>query len=154
MTFCILVLINVTEYGNTHSRVWRGCKSPSPVTDALALLRPAGIVHRPSSCSWLLSLTAVSCTALRFNFIAWTRACSSNTSFAMASVLPSRLLGHINGNLFVFDPRSYRVDHFDIVSYTWGWETQQYNCGIDGVDWDVTIPRGRLEDIKRLMVSS
>lgn len=72
----------------------------------------------------------------------------------MASVLPSRLLGHVNGNLFVFDPRSYKVDHFDIISYTWGWETPPYNCGINGVDWDVTIPRRRLEDIKRLMVSS
>ena len=72
----------------------------------------------------------------------------------MASVLPSRLLGHINGNLFVFDPRSYKVDHFDIISYTWGWETHPYNCGINGVDWDVTIPKRRLEDIKRLMVSS
>lgn len=72
----------------------------------------------------------------------------------MASVLPSRLLGHINGNLFVFDPRSYRVDYFDIISYTWGRETAPYNCGINGVNWDVTIPRGKLEDIRRLMVSS
>jgi Heterokaryon incompatibility protein (HET) len=72
----------------------------------------------------------------------------------MAFVLPSRLLGHINGNLFVFDPRFYKVDCFDIISYTWGWETHPYNCGINGVDWDVTIPRRRLEDIKRLMVIS
>jgi hypothetical protein len=72
----------------------------------------------------------------------------------MASVLPSRLLGHINGNISVFDPRSYRVDHFDIISYTWGRGADPYNCGIDGVNWDVTISREKLEEIKRLMVSS
>lgn len=72
----------------------------------------------------------------------------------MASVLPSRLLGHIGGNFFVFDPRSHRVDDFDILSYTWGTETDPYQCGIDGVTWDVTISREKLEDIKRLMLSS
>ena len=77
-----------------------------------------------------------------------------HTSFAMASVLPLRLLGHINGNFFVFDPRSYKVDHFDIMSYRWGRLIDPYNCGIDGVNWDLTISRKKLEDIKRLMVAS
>ena len=72
----------------------------------------------------------------------------------MVSVLPTRLFGHVNGNFFVCDPRSHRVHEFDILSYTWGPETQPYRCGIDGVNWDVTISKGKLEDIKRLMVSS
>lgn len=72
----------------------------------------------------------------------------------MASILPSRLLAHINGEFFVFDPRSSGVDNFDIVSYTWGDQIAPYNCGIDGVTWDVTIAKEKLEDIKRLMVIS
>jgi hypothetical protein len=62
----------------------------------------------------------------------------------MASFLPSRLLSHINGKFSVFDTRSYRVDHFDIISYTWGTETDPYNCGIDGVGWDVTLSREKI----------
>ena len=72
----------------------------------------------------------------------------------MASVLPLRLLGHVNGNFFVFDPRSNNVAHFDIVSYTWGEKQNPYRCGIEGVDWDLIISREKLEDIKRLMISS
>ncbi|KAL9120146.1 MAG: hypothetical protein Q9187_003304, partial [Circinaria calcarea] len=72
----------------------------------------------------------------------------------MASVLPSRLLGHINGDFKVFDPRPDKVDYFDIISYTWGEEVPEYNCKITGVDWVVTISKKKLEDIKRLMVSS
>ena len=75
----------------------------------------------------------------------------------MAAVLPdlpSRLLRHSQGIFSVFDPRPQGVDHFDILSYTWGPETQPYNCGINGVDWDLIITRTKLEDIKRLMVGS
>ena len=72
----------------------------------------------------------------------------------MTSHLPLRLLGHNNGELFVFEPSVHKVDHFDIISYTWGSETSPYRCGIKGVDWDVTIPPARLEYIKRLVISS
>jgi Heterokaryon incompatibility protein (HET) len=75
----------------------------------------------------------------------------------MAAVLPNpplRLLRHSQGNFSVFDPRHDGVDHFDILSYTWGPETQPWNCEINGVDWDLIITSTKLEDIKRLMVSS
>jgi len=72
----------------------------------------------------------------------------------MASFLPSRLLGHSDGKFFVFDPRSRDVDQFDIVSYTWGKEVAKYNCGIEGVDWDVTVSPARIEDIKKLIVKA
>jgi Heterokaryon incompatibility protein (HET) len=76
-----------------------------------------------------------------------------------ASVLPSlplRLLGYINGDFVVFNPRdpAFMVGHFDIITYTWGQLTPPYNCGISGVDWEVTISREKLEDVKRLMISS
>lgn len=72
----------------------------------------------------------------------------------MASILPLRLLGHIKGNFFVFDPHSNEVRTFDIVSYTRGEKQPPYRCGIEGVDWDMVISKEKLEDIKRLMVSS
>ncbi|KAH6665819.1 heterokaryon incompatibility protein-domain-containing protein [Halenospora varia] len=73
----------------------------------------------------------------------------------MASFLPTRLLGHINGNFKVFDFRNSahdRPDQFDIITYTWGNTIEPYNCRIDGVDWNVTISKQKLEDIKRLMI--
>ena len=72
----------------------------------------------------------------------------------MASVLPLRLLGYIDGDFFVFDPRLHQVDHFDIISYTWGEKTQPYQCGSDGVHWDLILSREKIEDVKRLMISS
>jgi hypothetical protein len=72
----------------------------------------------------------------------------------MVFALPRRLLGHNDGNFYVFDPRSHGVTEFDIISYTWGGEAQSHNCGIDGVNWDVTTPQDRIEDIKRLMIES
>jgi Heterokaryon incompatibility protein (HET) len=75
-------------------------------------------------------------------------------SSTRAVVLPLRLLGLINGRFEVFNPQSPgapQVDCFDIVSYTWGDPTTKYNCGIDGVNWDVTIDHMRIEEIKRLM---
>jgi hypothetical protein len=72
----------------------------------------------------------------------------------MAFVLPLRLLGHIDGNFFVFDPRAYNVRQFDIISYTWGEKQLPYKCAIAGVDWDVIISSEKLEDIKRLMICS
>ena len=73
----------------------------------------------------------------------------------MASFLPSRLLGHIDGNFFVFDPRSRNVSQFDIISYDRdrGDEVDPYKCGIEGVDWDVTVSPAKINDIKRLMVN-
>ncbi|KAF7556000.1 hypothetical protein G7Z17_g1730 [Cylindrodendrum hubeiense] len=71
----------------------------------------------------------------------------------MASALPLRLLTHSNGKFFVVDPRAYNVIKFDILSYTWGQETSPYNCGISGVDWNVTISQEKLQDIMRLMVA-
>ncbi|KAE9366385.1 hypothetical protein N431DRAFT_562939 [Stipitochalara longipes BDJ] len=73
----------------------------------------------------------------------------------MAPNLPSRLLGHTDGNFFVFDPRSYGGHvEFDIISYTWGDPVDPYKCGINGISWEVTINPERLDDIKRLMVSA
>ena len=83
---------------------------------------------------------------MRFRFI--------TTSFAMAPILPLRLLGHRHGEFFVFEPASQPVDHYDIISYTWGEEIQPYNCGITGVNWDVTIFPQKLGNIKRLMVEA
>ena len=71
----------------------------------------------------------------------------------MASVLPLRLLGHIDGDFFVFDPRPDGVAYFDIISYRWDKEPA-YNCEIPGVTWDVKVSRAKLGEIKRLMVSS
>ncbi|TVY78330.1 hypothetical protein LSUE1_G006695 [Lachnellula suecica] len=72
----------------------------------------------------------------------------------MAAVLPSRLLSHINGRFEVFDTRdpSRRVDHFDIITYRWGENVLPYNCGIDGVNWNVKVAEKKLDDIKRLMI--
>ncbi|KAI9172579.1 hypothetical protein HJFPF1_02085 [Paramyrothecium foliicola] len=72
----------------------------------------------------------------------------------MTSELPLRLLGHINGEFIVFDPRSHQISDFDILSYTWGQEVTPYNCDIRGVDWPITIAPQKLEDIKRLMIRS
>ncbi|KEF51132.1 uncharacterized protein A1O9_12746 [Exophiala aquamarina CBS 119918] len=69
------------------------------------------------------------------------------------SALPRRLLGHNDRNFYVFDPRSHGVSEFHIISYTWGGETQPYNCGIEGVSWDVKTPWERIKDIQRLMIA-
>lgn len=52
------------------------------------------------------------------------------------------------------DPRHEGVTEFDIISYTWGPETEAYDCGIPGVNWGITLSREKLNDIKRLMVSA
>lgn len=73
----------------------------------------------------------------------------------MASFLPTRLLGHINGNFKVFDFRNSahnRPSQSDIITYTWGDTIEPYNCGIDDVDWNVTISKQKLESIKRLII--
>jgi rubrerythrin len=72
----------------------------------------------------------------------------------MTFALPLRLLGHNNGNFFVFETRSYSVDSFDIISYRWGDRAPEYNCGIQGVDWGVAIPTKKLADIKRLVITA
>ena len=72
----------------------------------------------------------------------------------MASLLPSRLLRSVNGEFTVIDPRLASIGRFDIISYTWGAPASPYNCRIPGVEWNVTISREKLGDIKRLMVSS
>lgn len=72
----------------------------------------------------------------------------------MATTLPLRLLSHSNGKFFVVDPRAHNVTKFDILSYTWGQGVELYNCGIGGVDWNVTISKEKLEDIKQLMVTA
>jgi hypothetical protein len=75
----------------------------------------------------------------------------------MASVLPLRLLGLINGEFKVFDPRSpyysptVEKRGFDIISYTWSEPKPEYKCGIEGVYWDLTINMSKIEEIKRLM---
>jgi hypothetical protein len=72
----------------------------------------------------------------------------------MDSELPLRLLGHKNGEFYVFDPRLEGVDCFDIASYTWGNEVPKYDPKIYGVDWEVTINSQRLEDLKKLMMEA
>lgn len=74
----------------------------------------------------------------------------------MASSLPLRLLSHTNGKFKVIDTSdpAQVVKEFDIITYTWGAKTQPYNCGIEGVDWNVKITPRKLVDIKRLMVES
>lgn len=74
----------------------------------------------------------------------------------MASFLPSRLLGHTSGKFEVFNPRdpARMVDRFDIITYTWGVKIEPYNCGIEGVTWNVKISPKKLEDIKRLMIET
>ncbi|KAK0745833.1 heterokaryon incompatibility protein-domain-containing protein [Schizothecium vesticola] len=70
----------------------------------------------------------------------------------MASSLPLRLLSLENGELVVIDnPGQYGIAEFDILSYRWGTTVSPYQCGIRGVDWDVTIRKERLRDIKNLM---
>ena len=71
----------------------------------------------------------------------------------MAS-LPRRLLGRSKGDYFVFDPRAQGVTEFDILSYRWGKTGAPYRCDIGGVDWDVILPKQKLNDIKRLMESA
>lgn len=72
----------------------------------------------------------------------------------MASFQPSRLLCHRDGNFFVIEPGKHNVHRFDIISYRWGEITPKYDCGIEGVNWRVTISSGKLEDIKRLMIAA
>ena len=72
----------------------------------------------------------------------------------MSSALPLRLLGRNDEDFFVFDSRSHPVDHFDIISYRWGPEASPYRCGIDGVNWNVTISEEKLKDIKTLMMNA
>lgn len=74
----------------------------------------------------------------------------------MEFILPSRLLGRINEDFFVFEPTnsSHSVAYFDIISYTWGDTVPAYNCEINGVDWDVIINPKKLKDIKRFMISA
>jgi len=73
----------------------------------------------------------------------------------MATAVPTRLLGLINGHYFVFDTQdpshSDKVGGFDIVSYRWGDPVSEYDCNIRGVKWKVKIPPAKLDDIKRLM---
>jgi hypothetical protein len=75
----------------------------------------------------------------------------------MAATLPSRLLGLINGQFQVFNPRSPgapTVDAFDIISYTWSAPRPEYRCGIPGVTWNLTIDWKKIEEIKNLMSRS
>lgn len=73
----------------------------------------------------------------------------------MAIVLPSRLLGCFDGEYRVFDPRSAsapRVSAFDIISHTWHEPQPPYKCEIPGVDWELTIDRMKIQEIKTLML--
>ncbi|GAB1316513.1 Heterokaryon incompatibility domain-containing protein [Madurella fahalii] len=70
---------------------------------------------------------------------------------------PLRLLGHANGNFFVFDPRSVNGTHhwsYDIISYTWGPEAERYDTGVQGVHWHVKVCEENLDQIKSFMVRS
>ncbi len=72
----------------------------------------------------------------------------------MAHPLPLRLLANRNGKFEVINARdpAHRVDHFDIITYTWGEKTKEpYDCEISGVTWDVPLRKEKLDGIKRLM---
>lgn len=72
----------------------------------------------------------------------------------MAAVLPSRLLGMVDGEFRVFNPRGEGapvVRAFDIISHTWNDPTSEYKCGISGVEWPLTIDPIKIEEIKKLM---
>ncbi|KAI0147684.1 hypothetical protein GGR57DRAFT_476355 [Xylariaceae sp. FL1272] len=71
----------------------------------------------------------------------------------MRLITPIRLLRQRDGKFSVFGPAEGKSYDFDIISYLWGGKVAPYNCGLDGVTWNVTIPQKKLEDIKRLMVA-
>lgn len=74
----------------------------------------------------------------------------------MAVRLPARLISNNDGKFEVFntsDP-AYRVDAFDIITYTWGEGVPPYNPGVEGVTWNVPIQPKKIEDIKRLMIKA
>ncbi|TID18925.1 hypothetical protein E6O75_ATG06046 [Venturia nashicola] len=55
----------------------------------------------------------------------------------------------------MIDPRQADVDHYDIISYTWGPAIPKpyWKChDILGLDWDLNIRPEKLEEIKRFMV--
>ncbi|KXX72837.1 Heterokaryon incompatibility protein 6, OR allele [Madurella mycetomatis] len=68
---------------------------------------------------------------------------------------PSRLLGQVDGNFFVFDPRSVSEAQdwsYDIISYTWGPKAEKYDTGVQGVHWHVKLHEENLNQIKSFMV--
>ncbi|KAF3915103.1 hypothetical protein ABW20_dc0100284 [Dactylellina cionopaga] len=75
----------------------------------------------------------------------------------MASDLPLRLVTLISGKLYTFNPLDpYFYPQvlergFDIISYTWSDPRPAYQCGIEGVTWDLTIDQSKLRDIQRLL---
>ncbi|CZT13120.1 uncharacterized protein RAG0_16705 [Rhynchosporium agropyri] len=73
----------------------------------------------------------------------------------MSIPLPLRLLSRTGEKFEVIDCRGSRspaIDHFDIITYTWGKKEDPYNCRIPGVNWNVKLAKQKLEDIKRLMI--
>src|SRR5262245_16482198 len=75
----------------------------------------------------------------------------------MATMLPLRLLCNVNGDFSVIHTLTnpYMAGlSYDIISYTWGLETQPYNCGINGVNWAVTISSEKIDHVQRLMISA
>ena len=72
----------------------------------------------------------------------------------MASILPLRFLSQTNGKFYITDPRVQRVDHYDIISYTWGDTVAPYRCDIHGLDWELILRQEKLEQIKRFMIKS
>lgn len=67
---------------------------------------------------------------------------------------PSRLLRQTDKSFSVIKPEPHAHHEFDIVSYTWGKAAAEYDCGIPGVSWLVTISPQKLEDIKRFMIEA
>jgi hypothetical protein len=65
--------------------------------------------------------------------------------------LPLRVIGWVDGVFSVIDPRAHNVTSFDIISYTWGALVDDYDPGIPGVTWPVSIRPSKLDDIRRFM---
>ncbi|GAP84468.1 putative heterokaryon incompatibility protein OR [Rosellinia necatrix] len=63
---------------------------------------------------------------------------------------PRYLLCREDDKFFVFDTGG-RTYEYDIVSYCWGAEVEEYDCKIDGVNWLVRISEKKIAQFKKLM---
>jgi hypothetical protein len=73
----------------------------------------------------------------------------------MSNSLPLRLIRLEDGKLTVFETQSVPVDHFEIISYTWGDEVPAYSSKIvQGISWEIKINEDRLKEFRRFMIKA
>ncbi|KAH8589846.1 hypothetical protein B0O99DRAFT_599482 [Bisporella sp. PMI_857] len=97
---------------------------------------------------WLLSCPVINPILLL------TRNVAVLLKFAMAVVLPSRLLSTLiaSSEFSILAANALPIVRvFGIISHTWGDRKKNYECGIPGVDWELTIDPMKIEEIKKLM---